>query len=82
MFDLIGDVDPIDEDGYIGMSDSTSVSASLDGEIFSEGKKCQESNIGDSDNTVDRGERNSESKISLVKSSKKLEEVFLDEAGK
>nr|GEV84926.1 hypothetical protein [Tanacetum cinerariifolium] len=96
MFDLIGDVDPIDKDGDIGMSDSTSVLASLDGEIFSGGKKCHESNIGDSDNTVDRGkivdgaigacggigERDSESKRSLVKSSKKLEEVFLGEAGK
>nr|GEY19715.1 hypothetical protein [Tanacetum cinerariifolium] len=28
---------------------------SLDGEIFSGGKKCQESNIGDSDNTGDGG---------------------------
>nr|GEV31088.1 hypothetical protein [Tanacetum cinerariifolium] len=28
---------------------------SLDGEIFSGGKKCQESNIGDSDNTKDGG---------------------------
>nr|GEV39646.1 hypothetical protein [Tanacetum cinerariifolium] len=33
----------------------TSVSAYLDGEIFSEGKKCRESNIGDSDNTGDGG---------------------------
>nr|GEX47615.1 retrovirus-related Pol polyprotein from transposon TNT 1-94 [Tanacetum cinerariifolium] len=52
VFDLIGDVDPTDEDGEIGMGDSTGVSASLDGEIFSGGKKCQESYIGDSDNTV------------------------------
>nr|GFA21565.1 hypothetical protein [Tanacetum cinerariifolium] len=55
VFDLIGDVDPTDEDGDIGMSDSTGVSASLGGEIFSGGKKCQESNIGDSDNTGDGG---------------------------
>nr|GFA27553.1 hypothetical protein [Tanacetum cinerariifolium] len=53
VFDLIGDVDPTDEDGDIGMGDSTGVSASLDGEIFSGGKKCWESNIGDSDNTGD-----------------------------
>nr|GFA58991.1 hypothetical protein [Tanacetum cinerariifolium] len=51
VFDLIGDVDPTDEDGDIGMGDSTCVSASLDGEMFLEGKKHQESNIGDSDNT-------------------------------
>nr|GEX94434.1 retrovirus-related Pol polyprotein from transposon TNT 1-94 [Tanacetum cinerariifolium] len=55
VFDLIGDVDPTDEDGDIGMGDSTSVSASLDGEIFSGGKKCRESNIVDSDNTGDGG---------------------------
>nr|GEU52405.1 protein kinase-like domain, concanavalin A-like lectin/glucanase domain protein [Tanacetum cinerariifolium] len=55
VFDLIGDVDPTDEDGDIGMGDSTGVSASLDGKIFSRGKKCQESNIGDSDNTGDGG---------------------------
>ncbi|GJS72856.1 hypothetical protein Tco_0705697 [Tanacetum coccineum] len=45
--DLTGDEDPTDEDGDIG------VSASLGVEIFLEGKKCQESNIGDSDNTGD-----------------------------
>ncbi|GKE67388.1 hypothetical protein Tco_1521549, partial [Tanacetum coccineum] len=44
-----------DEDGDIGMGDSTGVSMSLGGEIFSGGKKCQESNIGDSDNTGDGG---------------------------
>nr|GEU67064.1 hypothetical protein [Tanacetum cinerariifolium] len=55
VFNLIGDVDPTDEDGDIRMSDSTCVSASLDGEIFSGGKKFQESNIGDSDNTGDGG---------------------------
>nr|GEZ01244.1 hypothetical protein [Tanacetum cinerariifolium] len=43
------------EDGDIGMGDSTGVSASLDCEIFSGGKKCQESNIGDSANTGDGG---------------------------
>ncbi|GKC39821.1 hypothetical protein Tco_1052205 [Tanacetum coccineum] len=60
------------------------------------GKKCRESNIGDSDNTGDGGkivgeaigacggigERASEAKRSLVKSSKKLGEVFPGEAGK
>nr|GEW43555.1 reverse transcriptase domain-containing protein [Tanacetum cinerariifolium] len=50
MFNLIGDVDPTDEDGDIRTGDSIGVSASLDDEIFSRGKKCQESNIGDSDN--------------------------------
>nr|GEX31912.1 DNA-directed DNA polymerase [Tanacetum cinerariifolium] len=53
VFDLIGDVDPTDEDEDIGIDDSTGVSASLVGEIFSRGKKCRESNIGDSDNTED-----------------------------
>ncbi|GKE39293.1 hypothetical protein Tco_1462698, partial [Tanacetum coccineum] len=43
------------EDGDIGMGDSTGVSASLGGEIFSGGKKCCESNISDSDNTGDEG---------------------------
>ncbi|GJQ90769.1 hypothetical protein Tco_0001908 [Tanacetum coccineum] len=94
--DLTGDEDPTDEDGDIGMGDSTGVSASLGGEIFSRGKKCQESNIGDSDNTRDGGkivggairacggigERASEAKRSLVKSSEKLGEVFPGEAGK
>nr|GEZ46666.1 hypothetical protein [Tanacetum cinerariifolium] len=55
VFDLIGDVDPTDEDGDIGMGDSIGVSASLDGEIFLGGKKCRESNISDSDNTRDGG---------------------------
>nr|GEY08403.1 hypothetical protein [Tanacetum cinerariifolium] len=40
-----------DEDRDIGMGDSTGVSVSLDGEILSGGRKCQESKIGDSDNT-------------------------------
>ncbi|GJV95468.1 hypothetical protein Tco_1547045 [Tanacetum coccineum] len=53
--DLTGDEDPTDEDGDIGMGDSIDVSASLGGEIFSGGKKSQESNIGDSDNTRDGG---------------------------
>ncbi|GKF25792.1 hypothetical protein Tco_0081686, partial [Tanacetum coccineum] len=53
--DLTGDEYPTDEDGDIGMGDSTGVSASLGGEISSRGKKCQESNIGDSDNTGDGG---------------------------
>ncbi|GKA88091.1 hypothetical protein Tco_0809855 [Tanacetum coccineum] len=43
---LIGDVDPTDEDGDIGMDDSTGVSVSLGGEISSGGKKSRESNIG------------------------------------
>ncbi|GKA29966.1 hypothetical protein Tco_0716211, partial [Tanacetum coccineum] len=94
--DLNGDEDPTDEDGDIRMGDSIGVSASLGGEIFSGGKKCQESNIGDSDNTGDGGKivggairacsgigkRASEAKRSLVKSSEKLGEVFLGEAGK
>ncbi|GJX45188.1 hypothetical protein Tco_0261864 [Tanacetum coccineum] len=53
--DLNGDKDPTDEHEDIGMGDSTGVSASLGGEIFSRRKKCQESNIGDSDNTGDGG---------------------------
>ncbi|GJU72333.1 hypothetical protein Tco_1263738 [Tanacetum coccineum] len=79
-----------------GMGDLTGVSVSLGGEIFLGGKKCQKSNIGDSDNTRDGGkivsgaigacggigERASEAKRSLVKSSKKLGEVFPGEAGK
>nr|GEU32329.1 hypothetical protein [Tanacetum cinerariifolium] len=93
--DLTGDEDPIDEDGDTGVGDSK-VSVSL-GEISSGGRKSRESNIGDSDNTRDEGkivggaigacsggigERDSEAKRSLVKSSKKLEEVFPGEAGK
>ncbi|GKB85468.1 hypothetical protein Tco_0957740 [Tanacetum coccineum] len=53
--DLTGDEDPTDEDGDIGMGYSTGVSVSLGGEIFSGGKKCQELNIGDGDNTGDGG---------------------------
>ncbi|GJY69028.1 hypothetical protein Tco_0472010 [Tanacetum coccineum] len=49
LIDLTGDEDPTDEDGDIG------VSVSLGDEIFLEGKKSQESNIGDSDNTRDGG---------------------------
>ncbi|GJU27193.1 hypothetical protein Tco_1165814 [Tanacetum coccineum] len=41
--DLTGDEDLTDEDGDIGMGDSTGVSASLGGEIFSGGKKSWES---------------------------------------
>nr|GEZ17927.1 hypothetical protein [Tanacetum cinerariifolium] len=96
VFDLIGDVDPTDEDEDIGIGNSIGVLASLGGEIFSGGKKWRESNIDDSDNTGDGGkivgepiraccgigERASEAKRSLVKSSKKLEEVFPGEAGK
>ncbi|GJY64139.1 hypothetical protein Tco_0465599 [Tanacetum coccineum] len=47
--DLIGDEDPTYEDGDIG------VLVSLGDEIFLEGKKSQESSIGDSDNTGDGG---------------------------
>ncbi|GJW54691.1 hypothetical protein Tco_0098776 [Tanacetum coccineum] len=79
-----------------GMGDLTGVSVSLGGEIFSGGKKCQKSNIGDSDNTGDGGKivggaigacggigkRTSEAKRSLFKSSEKLGEVFPGEAGK
>nr|GEU44098.1 hypothetical protein [Tanacetum cinerariifolium] len=54
-FDLTSDEDPTDENRDIGMGDSTGVSASLGGKIFSGGTKCQESNIGDSDNTRDGG---------------------------
>nr|GEZ28945.1 hypothetical protein [Tanacetum cinerariifolium] len=82
VFDQIGDVDPTDEDGDIGMGGSIGVSAALDDEIFSERKKFWESNICDNDNTRDGGERDSEAKRSLVKSSQKLEEVFPGEAGK
>ncbi|GJX90460.1 hypothetical protein Tco_0343786 [Tanacetum coccineum] len=41
--DLTGDEDLTDEDGDIRMGYSTGVSASLGGEIFSEGKKSWES---------------------------------------
>ncbi|GJT49000.1 hypothetical protein Tco_0975157 [Tanacetum coccineum] len=68
--DLTGDEDLTDEDGDIGMGDSTGVSASLGGEIFSGGKKSRESTIcGDS-----------KDKRSLAKSSEKLGEVFPGEA--
>ncbi|GJZ33918.1 hypothetical protein Tco_0579354 [Tanacetum coccineum] len=74
--DLTSDEDPTDEDGDTGMGDSTGVSVSLGGEISSGGKKSQESNIGGSDNTKDRGEIVSEAKRYLVKSSEKSGEVF------
>ncbi|GJX88579.1 hypothetical protein Tco_0340593 [Tanacetum coccineum] len=94
--DLTGDEDPTDEDRDIRMGNSTGVSASLGGEMLLRGKKCQESNIGDSDNTGDRGkivggairacggigERACEAKRSLVKSSEKLGEVFPGGDGK
>ncbi|GJS57412.1 hypothetical protein Tco_0652196, partial [Tanacetum coccineum] len=44
--DLTGDEDLTDEDGDIGMGDSTGVSVSLGGEIFSGGKKSWESTSG------------------------------------
>ncbi|GJS36415.1 hypothetical protein Tco_0534797 [Tanacetum coccineum] len=53
--DLTGDDDPTDEDGDVGMGDLTGVLVSLGDEISSGGKKSQESNIGDSDNTGDGG---------------------------
>ncbi|GKA98694.1 hypothetical protein Tco_0826631 [Tanacetum coccineum] len=53
--DLTGDEDPTDEDGDIGMGDSTGVLVSLGGGISSGGKKSQESNIVGSENTGDRG---------------------------
>ncbi|GJS60453.1 hypothetical protein Tco_0655237 [Tanacetum coccineum] len=84
--DLTGDEDPTDEDGGIGMGDSTGVSVSLGGEISSGGKKYQKSNIGDSDNTGDGGttvgEKTSEAKSYLVKSYEESGEVFHGEAGK
>ncbi|GKF22987.1 hypothetical protein Tco_0075309 [Tanacetum coccineum] len=43
--DLTGDEDLTDEDGDTGMGDSTGVSVSLGGEIFSGGNKSWESNI-------------------------------------
>ncbi|GJT38233.1 putative reverse transcriptase, RNA-dependent DNA polymerase [Tanacetum coccineum] len=55
IINLTGDEDPTDEDGDIGMGDSPGVSVSLGGGISLGGKKCQESNIGDSDNTRDGG---------------------------
>nr|GEU85197.1 hypothetical protein [Tanacetum cinerariifolium] len=48
VFDLTGDEDPTDEDGDTRMDDLTGILASLGGEIYSGGKKSQESN---SDNT-------------------------------
>nr|GEW03494.1 hypothetical protein [Tanacetum cinerariifolium] len=53
--DLTGDEDPTDEDRDTGVGVLTGVSMSLGGEIFSGEKKSQESNIGGSDNTGDRG---------------------------
>ncbi|GKG11920.1 hypothetical protein Tco_0346157, partial [Tanacetum coccineum] len=51
--DLTGDEDPTDEDGDIGMGDSTGVSVSLGCGISSGGKKSRESNIVDSGKTGD-----------------------------
>nr|GEX61286.1 hypothetical protein [Tanacetum cinerariifolium] len=53
--DLTGDKDPTDEDRDTGMGDLTGVSVYLGGEILLEETKSQESNIGGSDNTGDRG---------------------------
>ncbi|GJX32776.1 hypothetical protein Tco_0242631, partial [Tanacetum coccineum] len=69
--DLTGDEDLTDEDGDIGMGDSTGVLASLGGEIFSGGKKSWESTSVEID---------IEDKRSLVKSFEKLGEVFPGEA--
>ncbi|GKB65424.1 hypothetical protein Tco_0921610 [Tanacetum coccineum] len=71
LVDLTGDEDLTDEDGDIGIGDSTGVSASLGGEIFSRGKKYWESTSVEID---------SEDKRSLVTSSEKLGEVFPGEA--
>nr|GEY51246.1 hypothetical protein [Tanacetum cinerariifolium] len=49
LVDLTGDEDPTDEDEDIGMGDLIGVSVSLGGESFSDEKKSQESNIGDSE---------------------------------
>ncbi|GJT41348.1 hypothetical protein Tco_0941213 [Tanacetum coccineum] len=54
---LTGDEDPTDEDGDIGMGDSIGVSVSLGGGISSGGKKSWESDIGDSGNTEDGGQK-------------------------
>ncbi|GKE40147.1 hypothetical protein Tco_1463552, partial [Tanacetum coccineum] len=51
--DLTSDEEPTDEDGDVVMGDPTGVLVSLGDEIFLEGKKSRESNIGDSDNTGD-----------------------------
>nr|GEY42624.1 hypothetical protein [Tanacetum cinerariifolium] len=53
--DLTGDEGPTDEDGDIGMGDSTGVLVSLSGEISLGEKKSQESNISISDNIGDGG---------------------------
>ncbi|GJU47978.1 hypothetical protein Tco_1217533 [Tanacetum coccineum] len=53
--DLTSDEDPTNEDGDIGMGNSTGVLVSLGGGISLGGKKTQESNIGNSDNTRDGG---------------------------
>ncbi|GJT39332.1 hypothetical protein Tco_0939197 [Tanacetum coccineum] len=52
--DLTGDEDLTDEDGDIGMGDSTGVSASLGGEIFSGGKKFWESTSVELEDDVGR----------------------------
>nr|GFC05030.1 reverse transcriptase domain-containing protein [Tanacetum cinerariifolium] len=69
--DLTGDEDPTNEDGDTGMGDLTRFLVSLGGDIFSGEKKSQESNIGGSDNTGDRGPN-------MVPNSKKLMEVFIE----
>ncbi|GJU67456.1 hypothetical protein Tco_1253715 [Tanacetum coccineum] len=83
---LYYDEDPTDEDGDIGMGDSTGVSMYLGGEINLRGNKSRESNIGDSDNTGDGdttvGEKTSVAKRYLVKSFEESGEVFLGVAGK
>ncbi|GJY58218.1 hypothetical protein Tco_0458110 [Tanacetum coccineum] len=94
--DLTGDEDPTDEDGDIGMGDSTGFSVSLGGEISSGGKKYRESNIGNNGNTGDGGkigggsigacggigEMASEAKRYLDKLSEGSREMFPGETGK
>ncbi|GJS08894.1 hypothetical protein Tco_0365690 [Tanacetum coccineum] len=55
VFNLIGDVDPTDEDGDIGIGDSTGVLASLGGEIFSGGKKLARKTLLDGKSSYSLG---------------------------
>ncbi|GJZ40978.1 retrovirus-related pol polyprotein from transposon TNT 1-94 [Tanacetum coccineum] len=83
--DLTIDEDPTDEDGDIG------VSVSFGDEIFLEGKKSQESNIGDSDNTGDGGKtaavgcygakKEGCGALATMKGPRYLGEVFLSSLG-
>nr|GEX21687.1 hypothetical protein [Tanacetum cinerariifolium] len=78
VFDLIGDVDPTDEDGDIEMGDSTGVSASLDNEIFSGGRKCRESNIGTNlAKITKKGSKPDKNEHEIVKSAQKPDPKIL-----